>query len=480
MGGMNKMGRFLMGLVAIALCAAPAAAATFEFHGDFNNRFNLYTNHSDFYSSGGTMEKSLLDKNPDGSTTINRNNTKVIGTDDRKTTWGDIKYRLWSEVLSDDGKIKGVYAVELGAMRFGQDYSKGGGATYSGDGVNIETRWAYTDFALPNTENARVKIGLQPFALNSFVWNETAMGVAFSNQFDDMKYQVAWMRGKEHFSGDNDQDSSDALSVRFDMKPAAECKVGLFALYQFSDPNGDGSIDAGTYEVKKFEDVDMDLYTVGADGKASMDNFFMNWDAMYQFGDIDNASFTGLNGSATGDFDVSAFLLHGTIGMDMGANRFSYTTWYASGDDNDSDSDFDAFLSTDVDRADSIVLFEGGYTDDNYGTERPYILNKGLYFNKLAMDRVCSDKLKAGGALLYMMTAEDVEYTDDGGNGRSNDEIGFEVDAYATYMIYENLEFSLNAGYLFAGNAMDVFEADRDGNADEDIYCLTSRIRFKF
>ena len=41
-------------------------------------------------------------------------------------------------------------------------------------------------------------------------------------------------------------------------------------------------------------------------------------------------------------------------------------------------SDFDAFLSTDVDRFDSFVLFEGGYTDDNYGTERPYILNKGF------------------------------------------------------------------------------------------------------
>lgn len=465
-----------MGLMAIVLSAAPAAAATFEFHGDFNNRFNVYTNHSDFYSSAGTMENSIVDD----TNTLNRDNTKVIGSDERKTTWGDIKYRLSTEVLSDDGNIKGVYAVELGAMRFGRNDSRGGGATYSGDGVNIETRWAYTDFVLPNTEDARVKIGLQPFALNSFLWNETAMGVAFSNRVDDMKYQVAWMRGKEHFSGDNDQDSSDAFSARFDIKPAAECKVGLFALYQRSDPNSNGAIDAGTYEVKKFDNVDMDLYTVGADGKASMDNFFMNWDAMYQFGDIDNTSFTGLNGNATGDFDVSAFLVHGTIGMDMGATRISYTTWYASGDDDDSDSDFDAFLSTDVDRADSIVLFEGGYSDDNYGTERPYILNKGLYFNKVAVDRVCSDKMKVGGALLYMLTAEDVEYTDDNGNSRSNDEIGFEVDAYATYMIYENLEFSLNAGYLFAGDAMDVFEAEQNGNSDEDIYCLTSRVRFKF
>ena len=51
--------------------------------------------------------------------------------------------------------------------------------------------------------------------------------------------------------------------------------------------------------------------------------------------------------------------------------------------------------------------------------------------------------------------------------------------------IYDNLEFAINAGYLFAGDAMDFFERDNrddlttysnmDGSSDEDIFISTMR-----
>lgn len=39
-------------------------------------------------------------------------------------------------------------------------YGEGSGGDYSGDGVNIETRWAYVDFLVPGTLDQRVTLGL--------------------------------------------------------------------------------------------------------------------------------------------------------------------------------------------------------------------------------------------------------------------------------------------------------------------------------
>lgn len=464
---MNRVTRVLIVLLSITVVALPALAATFEFHGDLNHRFNLYSNHAEFYSGAGSLEKGVA-------------NTKQVGKEGSNTTWGDIKYRLWTTAATNDGKVKGVYAIELGALRFGQQSKAGTG--FSGDGVNIETRWAYTDLQLPNSDTARVKIGLQPFKVNSFVWNETAMGVVFNSALSDTKYQLAWMRGKEFFNSDDEnQDSVDALSARFDLKPAEGTKLGLFVLFQHSNPTGaPGAVDAGGYEIKKLGDVDIDLYTLGVDGGTKAGDIFINWDALFQTGSIDNAAFTGLNGAATGDFDLSAFLLHGDVGINLGTTTVTFTSWYASGDDNENDQNFDAFIATDVDRFESVVLFEGGYTDDNYGTERPYILDKGLFLNKIAVDYKVNEKLQVGGAVLYLMTAEDIEYVDDNAAAQANSDIGVEIDAYGSYKLYENVELAINAGFLAAGDAMDAFEDDRDGSGEEDIYRITSRLRYKF
>lgn len=466
---MSRFMKVLVALLAITAVAAPAMAATFEFHGDLNNRFNLYTNKSGFYGQGNALEKGIA-------------NSKVVAKDDSNTTWGDVKYRLWTKASTNDGKVTGVYAIELGAMRFGRTGTgKSRGAGYSGDGLNVETRWAYTQFQLPGVESkARVTIGLQPYKVNGYVWQETAAGVKLTG---DM-YELAWMRGKELFNSSTtaDQDQSgDSFSARVNLKPAEGTKLGLFGLYQTQNATGAvGAVDAGMYGLKQFGNVDFDIVTLGVDGGLTAGTIFVNWDAIYQSGEIRNAAFTGLNGTASGDFDLNAYFLHADAGINIGASRVTYTTWYASGDDTDDDQDFDGFLSTDVDRFESVVLMEGGYTDDNYGTERPYILNKGLFLNKLAYDRKQTEKLKFGVSAIYLMTAEDIEYVDDNGALQSNSDLGIEFDAYVSYKLYKNVEFAINGGYLFAGDAMDAFEADRDGDGEENIYRITSRVRYKF
>lgn len=463
---MSKFLKVMIVLLTMTAVAAPAMAVEFAFHGDLNNRFSLYTNHSDFYK-GSVLEKGAGAVPKIGKST--------------NTSWGDAKYRLWTEVKTNDGNVKGVYAIEIGAIHYGNS-SRGG--AYSGDGITSETRWLYTQFQTPGADSkSLVTLGLQPYKVNKFVWAETAMGIKYTT---DM-YELAWMRGHEIFNNasDGDKNSADSFSARVNLKPMDGAKVGLFGLYQFQDPDTAAKttttatvttfnkvVDAGKYGIKQMKDVEYDIYTIGVDGTMTSGNIFVNWDAIYQGGEFKDVNFFGLDAagalSRTGDFDLNAYLLHADIGLKMGDSKLTYTTWYASGDDNDTDDKFEAFISTDVDFFESIVLFEGGYTDDNYGTERPYLFNKGMFFNKLAYDRKQTEKLKFGVAVLYMMTAEDLG---------TEDEIGTEFDAYVSYKLYPNVELALNGGYLITGDAL---TQNALPGADDDIFRITSRIRYKF
>lgn len=444
-------------LLAVAV-AGPALAATFEFHGDLNNRFGLYTNQAQMFSGVENVRGTPLDED---------------GIDE---FFADIKYRLNTTAATNDGAVKGVFAIEVGGVQFGTSPA----GDYSGDGVVVEVRKAYTDFQLPAVQNkARVSIGLQAMTVNKFVWWEMVPAVQLKGDTGAFGYTLAWARGLEFFNNDDDDDlfeDADALLLRGDFKPSDAIDAGVFALYQRSnslESGNDSDLGAG-YEIKQFGAADYDIFTIGTDGSftspTGSGNFFVNWDLIYQGGSIDN--------NASDDLDVSSYLLHADLGINMGPTRFTYTTWYASGDDDSSDGDLENFLATDVDRFDSIIFFEGGYTDDDYFTEAPYILNKGLFLNKLAVDHQATEKTKVGAAILYLMTAEDLPLAD----GSKEDSLGTEIDAYVSHKLYDNVEVALNAGYLISGDGMDFFEnaASQDGNADADVFRSTMRVRYKF
>jgi hypothetical protein len=464
-GMMRKGYVVLLAAVMVAVgFAGSASAAEVKFSGDLNNRFNLYTDQASMFRGAETIRSGA---------NINRD-----GVDE---FWGEIKYRLTVEASTNDGKVKGVYGIELGALRFGNGDGIGGstrtgGGDFSGDGINIETRFAYTDFQLPGVASkARLQIGLMNFTVNSFLWWETAMGVQFKGAAGPTDLTLAWMRGRENFNDDPDDDlfeDLDALLARVDFKPTPAVNAGVFGLYMRRNPGQDANAaftTASQYQVKLLPNVDFDIWTLGTDGSATFGNVFVNWDLMYQGGSLEDN--TAL------DRDISAFLAHVDVGANLGKVKLTYTGWYASGDDNSGDSDIENFMSVDVDRFDSIIFFEGGYTDDNYFTEAPHILDKGLIFNKLAVDFQASDKLKVGGAVLYLMTAEDLTLA----NGQKEDTLGIELDAYLSYKLYKDLEFAVNAGYLIADDGMDFFDvpAQRDGEG-EDVFRSTARVRYMF
>lgn len=447
---------------ALLAVSVPVFAVDIAFHGDLDNHFNIYTNQSQMYKGAETVKSNS------------------VRDDDNSAIWGGAKYRLWTEMGTNDGKVKGVYAIELGALRFGQNVdtftkSVGGGGQYSGDGVNMETRWAYTDFQLPFVDSkARVQVGLMPFTVNKYVWQETVMGAQLLGSTNDFDYKLAWVRGKEVYPTDKQKNSfqdADAFLLRGDIKPMEGLKTGAFLLYQRMggyDPTATPLRTSETaYEIKGFGNDEYDLYTLGVDGKytakTDFGSVFLNYDLIYQGGNIEQP----------GDQDVSAYFLHADLGANIDRLRLTYTTWYASGDDNSLDNKKHNFMSTDVDMNDSIVLFEGGLTSDNYFTEAPYIMDKGLFLNKLAANYKFTDKTSGGLALLYLMTAEDLK------NGSKT--LGTEIDASINYKMYSNLDLNLNYGYLFSGDGMDNFVGGVDaGKSAGNIYRSTMNVRYTF
>lgn len=463
------------------LLIPPVQAAKFEYHGDMDHRATAFDNQLGFLSNNGVG---------------------VINGKGGEDNFAEFKYRLWAEAGTNNDAVKGIFAIEIGSVRFGRDGSvgKSRGGLFSGDAVNIETRWAYTDFAIPGAQDHRIKVGLQPHNVNKHLWKETAAGINVSGPLNFWKgadYTFAWMRGFEEFSrgkvGTGFRDL-DGFNLNLGFTPTDATKASVFVLHQRNNQNpaGGTEVRAEKYGIKQFPDSDLELTTFGTTGTHKFGAFDLGWTGMYQTGDIKSVNFKAADAvniagdptSFSGNADVEAFFGRLDLSRTFGNFKVGYTFWYSSGDDDPTDGDFDAFLATDVDMTESAIFFEGKPTSDRFYTERPYILDKGLIFNKLELQHKTTPKLKLTGSVAYFQLAEDVSYIDDLGRAQFQDSLGFEFQGKADYKLYKNLTLTGHIAYLLADDAMDFFETgtdiSRDGNSDEDILSVMARLRYKF
>jgi hypothetical protein len=472
---MNKLTKLLGALLVFGV-ASSAHALQLKLSGDLNHRFMVYTDQATLYSASETIASANTNPVP----------RRVIADGTIQEAFGELKYRLTAEMATDDKKVRGVYGIELGAIRFGSTVASPGansGGGFSGDGVNVETRFAYVDYEL--FQNHRVTVGLMPFVVNKYLWSETATGVSLKGAPGAFGYTLAWVRGTEVFNSlprDQMFKDSDHILLRGDYNPNKTTKIGLFGLYQHMSPEvilggATPPVVGRSHLLKRFSNVEYDLYNVGLDGGIKAGALFANWDLIYQ-GGTSQAPGAALTVGGPAEKDHQAFFGHLDLGLDMGAVRVTYTGWYATGDDNATDGDVENFISTDVDVNDSIVLFEGGYTDDVYFTEAPYFLNFGGIFNKLAIDFKATDKLTLNAAVMYIMAAKEIPIG--GGVGNTSRDLGLEVDAAIAYKLTPNMSLAMNAGYLIAGDAMDAWEVRQDGEANRNIFRTTANMRYQF
>jgi hypothetical protein len=110
--------------------------------------------------------------------------------------------------------LQGVYGLETNLLWGRESIKLGGtsGGQMDSDGVNIQTRWAYLDWLIPNTP-VQVRMGMQPVALPTTrlgggVLNTDIAGVVVSSPtpLDWLNVTAFWLRPYDNYPGDSYRD----------------------------------------------------------------------------------------------------------------------------------------------------------------------------------------------------------------------------------------------------------------------------------
>ncbi len=450
--------------------AVTASAVQLAVHGEFGSKLqttntlgiikqkgeHTFGVNNDGSAQRATQLSDLSDTNHSYVTTNDE-----LGNEDLDDTWAELQYRLWTVATSDDGNVKGVWAMEYGTANFGGDALEFANDTKG----QFEMRLAYVDFQLPyfQSEN-RLTVGLQEIDISKWLWAETAAGIRNYGSFDvgatKVAYQIGWARQSDSFPDDNNH-SADAD-------------------YWFA------KVDFNLKDIAKVDNFDIGLFFVYASNKKE-NNQLIEKQPWWLGGEVQFVGFKGLEfegtfiyegGDAENDGDISAWFAAASVGYSWTEQfKTSFIFWYASGDDNLSDKDQDNYDAIETDTFGSVILFEDATFDDAYyASSNPYLNDLGFLMFRLRADYQATPKLTLALAGNYMMFDEDVQATINGKEIK-DDSIGWEIDGYAKYELYPGLTVDLTAGCLFPDDALDAYAAN--GDADT-MYRVSLGVTYSF
>jgi len=297
------------------------------------------------------------------------------------------------------------------------------GGDIGADGDTFVVKNSYADFTLGSVNS---KVGIQSALLaRGFIFDDDFSGAVITPQFGNFSIPVGYIAVQSEDGGDADFDEAIGF-VKGDVKVSDNFSIAPYVAYwDASVGTDDDDLEVGDYSTY-YLGVDLDYkYDVGS-----------LWGTLIY------------NGGEYEGGDVNGFLVAG--GGDMGIVHGQ--AFYATGDDDDSDDDTDAFLSSPGQSYYWSEIMGLGIFDNTASTSscgdaisNVAALNGGVTF-------VPMEKIKVTGDVWYAMLAED----DDNGD----DELGLEFDGKLTYALMDNLTADFVLAYLVAGDATgdDVFE----------------------
>jgi len=206
-----------------------------------------------------------------------------------------------------------------------------------------------------------------------------------------------------------------------------------------------------------------DIHHLGvrAEGKL-VDTLNYHAEGVWQFMDE-------ITGTPSGDQDVNAYALEAGLrwapgSMEQNDVAFGFTWTYLSGDDDPTDSDYEAFTQV----ADNRVF--GEIADFYQGLVSNNILDSyfaGVHIFNIDAEAALTDRLNGALEFYYFLADDDVAVRNAQGTpiaSGSNDDIGFELDAFLNYEVTEDLDAMVAAGFFAPGDAA----KDWQGNDQDD------------
>jgi len=353
------MRKFLMAVAIgglVLLVAAPAMALDFKFGAEYRVRFYDYTN--DGFDSSNSFPIAGGGNNPGAS--AGRGNPRGV----------QVRVRPRFDVSDDNGNIQATIRFEYGDTDWGAGggnwgYSFGtnrtniqpgigstarvgnnAGGGLGADGVGLETKWAYIDFAMPMNIPLRVRAGIQGLYLpKGLVIDDDAAAVRAYGKTGIVDYDFWWARaarsvatsvppagavGRAGF--DSTRDSSfDIYTAKVGVNVATWLQPSLYFSYvdnrvNCSEPTSPCVGTAGR---------DRSQYYLGlsATGKASI----VEYDLDFVYGVADGGptgAYTGINGPGN-PINVRGWALDGGVHIPIGPVKLNLLGTYSSGDKND-------------------------------------------------------------------------------------------------------------------------------------------------
>jgi hypothetical protein len=468
----------LVALIAVFALVMPTYAAELKFGGYYDTKY--------YHTSNIRDGNDDADDQMDGVKTRMRLYFTAIGSENLKAV------------------VKTEFDSVWGNARLGRQGADGG----SRDDSGFEIKNGYIDFNVPDTP-LNVKAGIIPAKMGKgVVYNDDTNGVYFGANFDPVKVGFVWSRLNDNTNGGfpwTDVTSSTANNMdddvdlwAFDVKYAMESMAFGFSagwVNTESRPSArqdDCEIDqdpasptygdvvcpapVGTND----SDEDVNFFIVNLDYDLSLDTFSLYLSAAQNAGED-----KGANAGDGADYEGNMVTVGGAYtATDMITAGFDI--YYASGDDNPTKGDNEAYqtlggISRPSYNMDE-VIFPGWFDDEtstaatlpgggafnNNTTSTGGFSSGGFVPNNMFAIGLHGDfkpldqtLINVGGA--YLMPVEDV---DGDGDGKFNDDDAYGTSFYVRLSqgITDGLKLKAAVGYLLAD---DGFEK---GDNDDDAY----------
>lgn len=381
----------------------------------------------------------------------NQNFTGEDETEAQDVSQVDTRTRLYFTAIFHEN-LKFVNKFEFDA-----DWGTGPLGDIGADGKEFEIKNSYADF---NLGPVNFKVGIQGVALgSSFLIDNDLSGAAVTFQGEMFTIPVMWFKafeGSELGTIDDNEFDVDIFAVDPHFM-AGPVTINPFGMYIYSE-------DASAWGVLPGDAEEANIWYAGLSVDYDVAPLWVWATGIYQGGELDDVfgnttDFEAYLGAAGFDVDFGGmFSLHGE-------------GFYASGDDDPADGDFEAFyVPATLESYYWSEIMGYGIFDDQVSNNSPADQISNIIAGNLGFTIKPIDDLKITLDAWYAQLAEEIII-----NGSEEDYLGTEIDLIITYQLVQGLNLDLVGAYLFAGEATTLDDPD-----EADPYEVGARLSLSF
>jgi hypothetical protein len=402
---MKKLFVFMLAIVLVVAFTVPASALTNKFGGYWRTRFVSYGN-LDGQDTGGSGFTQVNTRTRLYYTAILHDNLKFVNKFEMDAIWGG------STTTTDYGGI-------------------------DADGRDLQVKNTYVDF---NAYNLNWVIGTQGFqwGRSGFLFDTDATGLKIIYRgADNIIPAFYWVRAYdgEKNTGDDGQDT-DYYTALVNIKSG---NMQIVPYLTYLTANSGGSIPTNGLNGGTLGEA-QNLYYLGLDFNMKFDKWSFLATGIYNGGEVDDST------------DAKGYLFDVVAKVKLGGFGIHGEVMYATGDDNATDGDEEAFIAP----AGASYTWSEGYAKGAIDTGN-FVQAGGAKEISNMMNFNLGTTFNTGKSLKWQIDWWNINYAEDAtGNGDSRDgnkDVGNELSVKATYKLIKNMDLLMVAAYMVAGDA---------------------------